>query len=301
MTASNKNHPLSHLFPYFALVIGVMALSLSAMFVRWADAPGPMTGFYRMAITAALLAPVFGPRCLQACAKNWRLLLFPVIAGVASAFDLALWNTALGYTTAANATLIGNLAPLWVALSGLIFFRERLKRQFWLGLAMVLSGAVLIMGSDMLLHPKLGVGDLMALGTSFFYAMYYLATERGRRTLDAPTYTWMVALSSAITLWLVNLGLGNSFTGYTTQTWLAFLGSALVSQVIGYIALAYALGHLPASIVSPTMIAQPVMTTLLAIPLLGEIPRGLQIVGGLLALTGIYTVNQSHNRSKQGE
>jgi drug/metabolite transporter (DMT)-like permease len=60
--------------------------------------------------------------------------------------------------------------------------------------------------------------------------------------------------------------------------------------------LAYALGHLPASIVSPTMILQPVITTLLAIPLLGEIPSIWQGVGGIIALAGIYIVNQSHNR-----
>ena len=35
--------------PYIALGIGITALSLSAMFVRWSEAPGPITGFYRSA------------------------------------------------------------------------------------------------------------------------------------------------------------------------------------------------------------------------------------------------------------
>jgi drug/metabolite transporter (DMT)-like permease len=61
--------------------------------------------------------------------------------------------------------------------------------------------------------------------------------------------------------------------------------------------LAYALGHLPASVVSPTMILQPVVTTLLAVPLLGEIPSAWQGIGGVIALIGIYVVNQSHQRS----
>jgi drug/metabolite transporter (DMT)-like permease len=62
--------------------------------------------------------------------------------------------------------------------------------------------------------------------------------------------------------------------------------------------LAYALGHLPASIVSPTMILQPVLTTLLAIPLLAEIPTPWQGLGGAIALVGIYLVNQSHLRNQ---
>lgn len=61
-------------------------------------------------------------------------------------------------------------------------------------------------------------------------------------------------------------------------------------------ALAYALGHLPASVVAPTMALQPVMTALLAIPLLGEIPNLWQGLGGLIALAGIYIVNRSHRR-----
>jgi drug/metabolite transporter (DMT)-like permease len=87
-------------------------------------------------------------------------------------------------------------------------------------------------------------------------------------------------------------------TGYPAQTWLVFLSTAVVSQLVGYMSLAYALGHLPASIVSPTMILQPILTTLLAVPLLGEIPSIWQAVGGAIALVGIYIVNQSYNRSQ---
>jgi drug/metabolite transporter (DMT)-like permease len=61
-------------------------------------------------------------------------------------------------------------------------------------------------------------------------------------------------------------------------------------------ALAYALGHLPASIVAPTMVLQPVVTTLIAIPLLNEIPNVWQGLGGIIALIGIYIINQNHHK-----
>jgi hypothetical protein len=44
---------------YLALGAGVLALSLSAMFVRWADAPGPITALYRMFFSVFLLVPFF--------------------------------------------------------------------------------------------------------------------------------------------------------------------------------------------------------------------------------------------------
>jgi drug/metabolite transporter (DMT)-like permease len=280
--------------PYLALGIGILSLSLSAMFVRWADAPGPVSGFYRMATAALLLFPLFVFKQRHGGTLDRRYLIFPILGGIASGFDLGLWNTSLSYTTAANATIIGNAAPLWVALIGLFFFHEHTKRDFWLGLLLALSGASLIVGTDFLLHPKLGIGDLMAAVASLFYAIYYITTSQGRRGIEPITYTWLIACFAGLTLLGINLTLGFPLTGYSAQTWLIFISAGVISQTIGYFALSYALGHLPASVVSPTMIGQPVMTTLLAIPLLGEIPAPAQLIGGLLALTGIFLVNQAH-------
>ncbi len=95
---------------------------------------------------------------------------------------------------------------------------------------------------------------------------------------------------------MINILFHNPLLGFDRNTWLVFLATAFVSQLIGYMALAYALGHLPASIVSPTMVLQPVVTTLLAIPLLGEIPSVWQGLGGIIALLGIYIVNRSHQQ-----
>ena len=215
-----------------------------------------------------------------------------------TAFDLALWTASLAYTTASNATLLGNTSPLWVALGTWLILKQKLSAGFWRGLSIALMGAVLIMGTDFILHPRFGVGDVMALFTGFFYGGYFLFTQKSRMTFDPVVHIFFVGIGASICLFAINLILGYPFTGFDRNTWLVFLASALVSQMIGYISLAYALGHLPASIVSPTMILQPVLTTLLAIPLLAEIPTPWQGLGGAIALVGIYLVNQSHLRSQ---
>ena len=280
--------------PYIALAIGITALSLSAMFVRWSDAPGPMTGFYRVLISTFFLTPFFlrQQKTLEPIDKKY--LAIPLIAGIFTAFDFAFWNSSLKYTTAANATLLGNTSPLWVALFALFFFREKLRGIFWMGLALALAGAALVMGSDFLTHPSLGVGDLMASIAAIFYASYQLTTQRGRRHIDPFRYMWLVGVSATLGMFVINIVLGYSFTRYSTQTWIIFFVTAIISQMIGYLAITYALGHLPASIVSPTLIGQPILTTILAIPLLGEIPNAIQWIGGAIALAGIYIVNQSH-------
>jgi drug/metabolite transporter (DMT)-like permease len=286
------------LLAYVALGVGIFSLSFSAMFVRWANAPGPVTAFYRLFFSIFLLLPFFLPRLRKnRSVKSWSII-FPLLAGVFTACDLGLWTASLSYTTAANATLLGNTAPLWVALGTWFILKQRLTSGFWQGLAITLLGAALIMGTDFILHPRFGVGDAMAVFTGFFYGGYFLFTERSRTRFDPIIHIWLVGVGASLSLFIVNTILQYPLTGYPTHTWLVFLSTAVVSQLIGYMSLAYALGHLPASVVSPTMILQPIITTLLAIPLLGEIPSIWQGIGGAIALIGIYVVNESHNRNR---
>ena len=284
---------------YLALGLGIVSLSFSAMFVRWADAPGPVTAFYRLFFSIFLLFPLLVPRLKTLPKIPLRHFLFPFLAGVFTACDLALWTASLSYTTASNATLLGNTSPLWVALGTWLIFRKELSAAFWRGLMIALLGAALIMGTDFLLHPRFGIGDTMALLTGFFYGGYLLFTEKSRLRFDPVGHIWFVGIGASMALLVINLLMGYPLTGFDRHTWIIFIATAIVSQLIGYMSLAYALGHLPASVVSPTMILQPVITTLLAIPLLGEIPGIWQVMGGAIALVGIYLVNRSHIQEGQ--
>jgi drug/metabolite transporter (DMT)-like permease len=282
--------------------MGIICLSFSAMFGKWANAPGPVIGFYRIGLATIILLPVFIYRKYKYDVKfPMVILLFPILGGIFTALDHGTWNSSLRYTSAANATLLGNTAPLWVALFAWLVFRQKLRGLFWVGLAFALTGAVIVLGSDFIRHPSIGLGDMLALAAGVFYAGYFLVTERGRKKLDTLSYVWLVDLIAAFCLLLISLGMKMPLTGYPTQTYLAFLGAALVSQVGGYLSIGYALGHLSASIVSPTLIGQPVVTALLAIPLLGEALRTEQWVGGLVVLVGIYLVHRSREGSPTAE
>ncbi len=279
--------------PYLALGFGVIALGFSALFVRWANAPGPVVGFYRLGLAALILLPLVVIRRRKGVKITWAILIFPILGGVLTALDHGFWNTAVNFTTAANATLLANTAPLWVAVFAWLVWKEQLKRGFWLGLILTLAGAAIVLGTDFLRQGSLGIGGLMALAAGCFYAGYFLVTQRGRVHWDTLSYIWMVSLISAICLLIISLGFGMPITGYPVQSYLAFLGAALVSQIGGYLAVGYALGYLPASLVAPTMLGQPVVTALLAIPLLGETLGMGQVIGGAAVLAGIYLVHAS--------
>lgn len=274
---------------YGALAIGVVCIGWSAIFVKLAGIPGPASAFYRMLISGLVLVP-------------WRLqrggpwpslprLALILAGGAFYALDLALWNTSLLLTSAAMATLLANNAPLWVGLGALFLFRERLSRNYWLGLFVSLSGMVILMGFEAWRHLRFNTGELLAIGASVAYAAYMLTTQRARVHTDTLTFMTISAIASILVLGILNLILGMPLSGYSGKAWLALLGLGLFSQLGGWLAINYALGHLRAAPVSVSLLGQAVVTALLAMPLLGEFPAVNQILGGVLVLAGIYVVN----------
>ena len=284
-------------FPaYLALGVGILSLGFSAIFVRWANAPGIVTSFYRMAIATILLARPFYRRAKAKRSLSRRGLRFAVLGGLFFTGDLALWATGVVLSGATNPTLLANTAPLWVGLGALVLFRERLKAMFWVGLMLAMTGAVVILGLDSLRAVSFGVGTLLGLLAGIFYGGYFLITQRGRETLDSITYFWPAAVSSTVGLLILCLALRQPLTGYPASAYLNFLALGVVTQVFGYLAINHALGYLPASIASPTMLGQPVVTAILAGPLLGEALSLWQILGGLAVLAGVYVVHRSQRR-----
>jgi drug/metabolite transporter (DMT)-like permease len=142
-------------------------------------------------------------------------------------------------------------------------------------------------------------GDALAVGGSFFYALYLLLTQRVRRMLDALTFFALSTASSVVVLFVTCATLGAPFGGFGARAWAALAASGLVSHLGGYLAINYALGHIRATSVSVSMLSQPVITALLAIPLLGELLSAQQITGGALVLSGIYLVNRRGTTGKR--
>ena len=290
--------PVSRLRIYMLLALGIGCIGLSAIFTRLADVPGTVSAFYRVAICEIALLPLFLRSFRRGeVTRDRRIWLLALGTGVFFALDLGLWNTSLFITTAANATLLANDAPIIVGLIALLIFRERLKLSYWMGLALALAGMGIIVGQDAL-HGAghIGFGDALALSAGVAYALYLVLTQRLRVQMNTLASLWIPGLSGTVLLLIFNLVLRHELWGYSAGTWLALLGLGLISQVVGWLAINYVLGHLPASVTSVTLLCQPVLTALFAVPLLGEALAPHQIVGGLVTLSGIYLVNRGFNR-----
>jgi drug/metabolite transporter (DMT)-like permease len=286
-----KNIPSSQLRAYLALSLGIISLGFAGILVRWANAPGAVTGFYRMSIAVILMAPLFFNQRRKNVKISVRETAVALMAGLFFAGGLFFWNSGIIISGATNPTLMANTSPMWVGLGAMIFFREKLNRSFWLGVLLAISGAAIVLGLDAL--GDVGLGTFYGLLAGFIYTGYYLFTQRSRQKLDALSTFWLSSLSSTFFLFLATRLLDQPLTGYPTTSYWNFLALAVLVQAGGQLAIQFALGYLPASTVSPTVLAQPVLTAIFAIPLLDEILSFWQIVGGLIVIAGIFIVHRS--------
>lgn len=295
MTTMNAEKK-SLLLSYLALIAGVIFLSISPLFVRWADAPGIVTSFFRMTTVTILVGFIFlinGKTVLNVKSGKW-LWLLPVLGGLSSAFDHALWSTSIENTTVANATLLNYIAPLWVGLISIYFLKEKYKRYFWVGLIFVLSGAWVVSGVSLEAFRNFSIkGEGFAIISSFFYAAYFLISQRGRRSFSVLQYLFLTSSAAMLMLFILILLTGSTIYGYNKTTYIIFILAGLISQFGGYFCINYALGAIPASIVSSVLILQPVTTALLAIKFENEPISLFQLLGGVFVLGGVYLINSS--------
>ena len=164
---------------YAALIAGVLCISFTAIFTKLAHVPGPVAAAYRMTIATAVLTLPLAWH-LHRVGRPRTGVRWGVSGGLWFALNLGLLSSALLRTSAANATLLDNTAPIWVGLGALIFFHEKLGRRYWAGLALALVGAAVVSGFRLAGGVSLNAGDVMAFVGAVFYAGYLLNTQHAR-------------------------------------------------------------------------------------------------------------------------
>lgn len=285
------------------LLTALVAVSSAALFIRLSQA-GPLAiSFYRLLYATLLLLP-FAWRSLRAewPALTARHRFFALTSGAALALHFAAWIASLApaspYATsvAASATLVA-VHPCLVALASPWVSGQRVPRGAVLGIALTLAGsAVIAWGDRGRGHHRL-FGDLLAFLGAVAGAAYFTLGGILRRHLGLLAYVLPVYGTAAVVLALLALAAGESLVVSAPREHLIFLALALGPMISGHTLLNWALRHLPAWLVSTTILAEPVASTALVFVLLGERPPPTALAGAVGVLAGLAVV--AHARSSR--
>ena len=276
--------------PYVILLFAVLFLSTSAIFVKLADAPSSITAFYRLFFTMVILLPfLLLSRKARAevkalTKKQWG---FAILSGVVLAAHFLLWFESLNYTSVASSTVLVTLQPLFAFVGGYFLFHERYTPTALLGCAIAIVGSFIIGWGDVQVSMAALVGDAMAFVAAGVIAGYFMIGQHVRSTLSLLSYSVIGYASSSAFLAVYVLLQGVPFTGYSQQTWLSFLGLAVLPTILGQMIFNWLLKWLNATVISMSILGEAVGTCILSYFILHERITLQQGVGILVILAGV--------------
>jgi drug/metabolite transporter (DMT)-like permease len=291
-----KIKPAKPLF-IFLLVIAIIIIGFSAILIKLSLAPGNVTAFYRLFIGSVIVFIPFLFNIRKPESRPSRKAVWISIAGgVIFGIDMVLWTTGVDLGGATMPTLVANTAPVWVGIGAMVFFKEKLRTGFWFGLAVALAGVFLVMADVNEKPVSFNTGTILGLSAAVFYGSFFLISQYARRYINTLQYFFISSFSASMINLLFVFILNQQLFDYQPVSWVYFFIMGFVGQVIGWLILNYLQGKLSASLIAPTLLAQPVLTALLAMFFLGDSFTAYDITGGVIVLTGIFIVHWTRKK-----
>ena len=276
------------MMPYIAIAVGVISVSLSAIFVKLSSAESAVIAFYRMLFSVLIMSPVF----LLKYKNELKLLqkrdwFFSIVAGVFLAFHFILWFESLNYTSVASSTVLVTMQPIFAFIGTYVFFKEKVAFQSIVAVIVAIGGSLLISWGDFRISGDALYGDVLALIACVFITGYLLFGQDVRKRLSLITYTMVVYSVSTITLFFYVLFMGQSFGPYESTDWFWFVMLAVVPNLLGHTLFNWSLKWVSTNAISIAILFEPVGAAILAFFIFNENLILSQVIGGIIVILGI--------------
>jgi drug/metabolite transporter (DMT)-like permease len=266
---------------------------VSPILVRFAGAaPGMAVAVWRTVFAALLLTPFALPRIgaevRRFSCREWLLILG---AGILLGLHFVAWIESLYHTSVASASVLVWTNPIFMALLGFLFLRERLTKTVVVAMMVGVLGAALLGWGD-LAHPGGAVsnpllGNSLALAAAVLVSLYLIIGRVVRRRHAWLAYVYPLYVTVAATTLGMAWLLGTPLLGYEPSIygWCALM--ALGPSVLGHGSFNYVVRYFPVAQLGVISLLEPVGASILAYFLFKEVPGRLALAGMALVLVGV--------------
>jgi len=286
MVAARTESPLTYTV---VLVAALIAVAHAAIFVRMADADPLVTAAYRMLIASLVLLPLAAVTARQEIRRlnkrEWKLIGW---AAIFLALHFATWIASLDFTSIANSVVLVTLTPVWLAVWAVVALHQPPGRRTWLAVGLALAGSVVMGWGSAQVGLGTLFGDGLALVGGILFVGFLLLAEAARRTIGIVAFVTLVYSGAAILLWAAVFALGLPLVGLSLETYLAFIGLGLVSQIIGHTGFNWAVRAISPMVLALLFLTEPLLSTALGWFYFGEGFARETAIGGVLILAAIY-------------
>lgn len=283
--------------PRAVLLVGVVGISISAILVRYSQAPSVITAVYRLGWTVLLLLPMvltkFRSELLHLRGKD---ALLCALSGICLAFHFLTWFESLKWTGVAVSTVLVSTEVIFTALGFALFLKGKIPPLGIVAILLAFGGSAILAISGGSQGGQL-YGNILALAAAVFVSLYTLIGKIQRGHLSTTIYTFLTYVFCFLTLFLIAVCSGTPLAGYGGQEWLIGLGLAVLCTLMGHSLFSWCLKYLSPAYVSAAKLCEPVFSGALAVPLFGEIPTPLQLVGAIVVLGAVLLYTKAETPS----
>ena len=225
--------------------------------------------------------------------RDYLLLALYSLLGVS--LNQLLYLAGLARTTATTAQMFIVAGPAITLAVAMIRGAERGTPLKWTGIVLAASGALTLVAA---VPANNRIGNLFILTNVVIYSVYLVLT-RGivRRYQPLTVITWIFAFGAVTLIPIGAAPLVRELPQLSLGGWLAVAWIIALPTVAAYYLNVWALLHVESSIVSAFVYLQPVLTALMAIPMLGERPSPRLIPSAVLIAVGVaVTIHEQRAR-----
>jgi drug/metabolite transporter (DMT)-like permease len=246
-----------------------------------------------LAIALLLIITLIQKRNFSINLKSHSYILLLAVIAV---FHLWIQVTGMKYTTASNTGWIIGTSPIFMALLGLVFFKEKLNGIKVIGITVATTGLLLLVGKGNPANIDLikNKGDLLVLSSSFTWGIYSMVNKKISLTYSPVMTIFYLFVMMAIIIipFTISEASINSIKNLSSVGWIAILFLGLFCSGVAYVIWAYSLREMESAKVGAYLYFEPFVTVVTAWLFLKEEITLFMIISGLIITAGVYLVNK---------
>ena len=247
--------------PMLVIGVGIVGISMSAIFVRFSTAPSAVLAAWRLIWSVVLMTPLTlgkGEIRRELFSADKKSAGRSALSGLFLAAHFILWFEALGMTSVASAATLVCTEVIWVSLGFCLFLKGGIGKKAALAIGITLLGSVLIALADSGAGEGHLAGDILAVLAAMASAVYMLLGRSAQKNLSTTVYTYLVYGSCALVLTMLCLAQGTGLLESGGNPVLVGFLLALFSTILGHTVFSWALKFFSPSFVSACKLLEPV-------------------------------------------